>query len=169
VLVLREAVLDYLAHIGRSELSDSEAVEYVRLVAATGEIGTMSTSISRELAPLSRALKDAEITPSKDTAELLQRLLQTIQETAQSALRALVESDEQAAQSVVAKRGAMLDLTADLQRLQASRLAQDDPKRLIKHRLQLEVVDRLRRIHGLAEDMALSVLPRSVLVGEFAA
>jgi phosphate:Na+ symporter len=166
VLVLREAVLDYLTHIGRSELSDSEAAEYVRLVAATGEIEAMSTAISRELAPLVRALKEADITPSKDTAALLERLLQTIQESAQSGLRALVESDEQAAQSVVAKRGAILDLTADLQRLQASRLAQDDPKRLIKHRLQLEIVDRLRRIHGVAEDMALSVLPRSVLVGE---
>jgi phosphate:Na+ symporter len=169
VLVLREAVLDYLTHIGRGELSDTEAAEYVRLVAATGDIETMSTAISRELAPLSRDLKDADITPSKDAAELLQRLLQTTQEAAQSALHALVQSDERAAQSVVAKRGAILDLAADLQRLQASRLAQDDPKRLIKHRLQLAIVDRLRRIHGLAEDMALSVLPRSVLVGEFGA
>jgi phosphate:Na+ symporter len=169
VLVLREAVLDYLTHIGRSELSDTESAEYVRLVAATGEIETMSTAVSRDLAPLARALKDADITPSKDTAALLQTLLQTIQQTARSGLRALVESDEQAAQSVIAQRGAMLDLTAELQRQQASRLTQDDPQRLLKHRLQLEIVDKLRRIHGVAEDMALSVLPRSVLVAELAA
>jgi phosphate:Na+ symporter len=168
VPVLREAVLDYLTHIVRNGLSDSEATEYVRLVAAAGEIEAMSTAISRELAPLVRALKDADITPSTDTAALLQDLLQTIQQTARSGLRALVESDEQAAQSVIAKRGAILDLMADLQRVQASRLAQDDPKRLIKHRLQLEILDRLRRIHGVAEDMALSVLPRSVLVAELA-
>ena len=129
----------------------------------------MSTTIGRDLAPLSRALKEAQITPSKEPAELMHRVLQTIQETAHSALRALVDSDEQAAQSVVAKRGAVLDLMADLQRLQASRLVQDDPQRLVKHRLQLEIVDRLRRIHGVAEDMALSVLPRSVLVAELAA
>lgn len=166
VLVLREAVLDYLTQIGRSELSDSEAAEYVRLVAATGEIEAMSTAIGRELAPLARALKEADVTPSTDAAALLERLLQATHESAQSGLRALVDSDQQAAQSVVAKRGAILDLTADLQRVQASRLAQDDPQRLIKHRLQLEIVDRLRRIHGVAEDMALSVLPRSVLVAE---
>ena len=62
--------------------------------------------------------------------------------------------------------GAIFDLTADLQRRQAARLTQDDPDRLIKHRLQLEIVDKLRRIHGVAEHMALSVLPRSILVGE---
>ena len=166
VLVLREAVLDYLTHIGRSALSDREADEYVRLVAATGEIETMSTAIGRELAPLAAAVGETGIVPAKDTAEVLQELLQTIQETAQAALRALVDGDERAAQSVVAKRSAIFDLTADLQRRQAARLTQDDPDRLIKHRLQLEIVDKLRRIHGVAEHMALSVLPRSVLVGE---
>ena len=166
VLVLRDAVLRYLTHIGRNGLSDSEAAEYVRLVAAAGEIEAMSKAISRDLAPRVRALKDADITPSNDTAALLERLLQTIRESAQSGLRALVERDEKAAQSVVVKRGVILELTAGLQRLQASRLAQDDPKRLVKHRLQLEIVDGLRRIHGVAEDMALSVLPHSVLVGE---
>jgi phosphate:Na+ symporter len=169
VRVLREAVLDYLTHVGRSELSDTESAEYVRLVAAAGEIDAMSTAIGRDLAPLARALKEADLSPSKGTAELLQRLLQTIQQTALSGLRALVENDEPAAQSVIARRSAILDLTAELQRLQATRLAQDDPKRLVKHRLQLEVVDRLRRIHGVAEDMALSVLPRSVLAAELAA
>lgn len=166
VRVLREAVLDYLRQVGRSELSDTDAAEYVRLVAAAGEIDAMSAAIGRELAPLAGAVKAAGLTPSKETAELLQRLLQTTQQTAASALRALVDRDEHAAQSVVARRGAILDLMAELQRLQASRLAQDDPKRLTKHRLQLEIVDRLRRIHGVAEDMALSVLPRSVLVAE---
>ena len=126
----------------------------------------MSAAISRELAPLARAAEDADVTPSKDTAALLERLLQTIQASAQSALRALVDSDERAAQSVVAKRSAILDLTADLQRQQAARLAQDDPDRLVKHRVQVEIVDKLRRIYSVAEHMALSVLPRSVLVGE---
>jgi phosphate:Na+ symporter len=168
VVVLREAVLAYLQHIGRSELTDSEAAEHARLVAATGEIESMSAAISRELAPLAEALKDAAITPSPETTELLNRLLNMIQETAQSALLALVEGDERAAQSVVSKRGAVLDLTSELQRLQAARLAQDDPNRLAKHRVQVEILDKMRRVYSVAEHMALSVLPRSVLLGEMA-
>jgi phosphate:Na+ symporter len=166
IVVLRDAVLAYLQHIGRGELSDSEAEEHARLVAATGEIESMSAAIGRELAPPAQALEAAGITPSKETTELLDRLLHTIQETAQSALRALVERDEQAAQSVVAKRIAVLDLSADLQRRQAARLAEDDPNRLLKHRVQIELLDRLRRIYSVSEHMAISVLPRSVLAGE---
>ena len=166
IVVLRDAVLTYLQHIGRSELSDSEAEEHSRLVVATGEIESMSAAISRELAPLAQALDAAEIAPSNVTTEVLDRLLQTVLETAQSALRALVERDEQAAQTVVAKRIAILELSADLQRQQVAGLAQDDPNRLTKHRVQLQIIDKLRRIYSVSEHMAISVLPRSVLVGE---
>jgi phosphate:Na+ symporter len=147
-------------------LSDSEAEEHARLVAATGEIESMSATISRELAPLAQALKAADSAPSKETKDLLHRLLQTVQATAQFALRALVERDQQAAQVVVAKRIEILDLSADLQRQQAARLAQSDPNGLTKHRVELEIVDKLRRIYSVSEHMAISVLPRSVLAGE---
>jgi phosphate:Na+ symporter len=166
IVVLRDAVLTYLQHIGRNELSDSEAEEHARLVVATGEIESMSAAISGDLAPLAPAFNAAEIAPSKEATELSDRLLHAVLETARSALRALVERDEQAAQAVVAKRIAILELSADLQRHQAARLAQDDPHRLTKHRVQVEILDKLRRIYIASEHMAISVLPRSVLVGE---
>ena len=166
LVVLRDAVLTYLQKIGRSELSDSESEEHDRLVAATGEIEGLAAAISRDLAPMAQALVEAEITPSKETADLLDRLLQAIVDAAQSALRAVVESDQQAAQTVVARRGAILALSANLQKQQALRLAQDDPNILAKHRVQVEILDRLRRIYSVSEHMAVSVLPRSVLAGE---
>jgi phosphate:Na+ symporter len=166
VVVLREAVLAYLQHVGRAELSDAESDEHARLVAATGDTENMSAAISRELAPLAQTLKEADIAPSQETAALLERLFQTIQQSAHSALRALVEGDERAAQTVIASRDAILELTSDLYRQQAARLTLDDPDRLLKHRVQLEILDKLRRIYSVAEHMAISVLPRSVLVGE---
>jgi phosphate:Na+ symporter len=166
VVALREAVLAYLQHVGRAELSDAESDEHARLVAAAGEIENLSAAISRELAPLAQTLKEADITPSKETVALLERLFETIQESAHSALRALVTADERAAQTVVASRDLILELTSELHRLQAARLTRDDPDRLFKHRVQLEILDRLRRIYSIAERMAISVLPRSALVGE---
>lgn len=166
LVVLRDAVLTYLQRVGRSELSDSESEEHDRLVAATGEIEALGAALSRDLAPLSQALVEADITPSRETADLLERLLQATVDAARSALHAVVESDQQAAQKVVAGRGSILALSADLQRQQALRLAQDDPNRLAKHRVQIEMLDRLRRIYSVSEHMALSVLPRSVLAGE---
>ena len=50
IVVLREAVLTYLQHIGRSELSDADSEEHARLVVATGEIESMCAALSREMA-----------------------------------------------------------------------------------------------------------------------
>ncbi len=166
IVVLRDAVLTYLQHIGQSELSDSEAEEQARLVVAAGEIEGMSAAISRDLAPLAQAFNTAGTAPSSVTMEPLGRLVDAVLETARSALQALVERDEQAAQMVVAKRTAILELSAEVQRDQIAGLAQDDPDRLVKHRLQVEILDRLRRLYGVSEHMAVSVLPRSVLAGE---
>jgi len=60
----------------------------------------------------------------------------------------------------------ILELASELHRQQDERLTRDDPDRLLKHRVQLEMLEQLRRIYSVAEHMATSVLPRSVLVGE---
>ena len=166
VVVLREAVFRYLQHVGRAEFSDAEADEHARLVAAIGEIETMSAAISRELLPLAQDLAETNVTPSRETADLMARLFATIQASAQAALRALVAQDEAAARKVVASRDAILELTSGFYRLQAGRLATDDPDRLVKHRVQLEMLDRLRRLYSVAEHMAVSVLPRNLPVDE---
>jgi Na+/phosphate symporter len=164
--VLRDAVLGYLQRVGRGQLSDVESDEHARLVAATGDIESMSVAISRELAPLARVLKESGITPSDETRALLERLFETIREASQSALTALVDSDERAAQAVVARRDAVWNLASELHRQQAARLAQDDPERLLKHRVQVDILDKLHRVYSVAEHMAISVLPRGVLAAE---
>jgi Na+/phosphate symporter len=166
IVVLREAVITYLQHVGRGELSDADADEHALLLVGTAEIENMSAAISRDLAPLADTLKDADLAPSSETAELLQRLFEAVQRSALAALQALVERDERAAQSVVGQRNVVLNFAAELHRQQSARLARDEPDRLLRHRVQFEMVDRLRRIYSVAEHMAISVLPRGVLAGE---
>jgi phosphate:Na+ symporter len=160
VVVLREAVVAYLQRIGRGALSDSESDEHAELVAAAGEIEFMSAAISRDLAPLARSMKDAGIEASSQTAALLGRLFEATQASAHSGLKALVDRDQEAALFVAGQREAIVALTAELLRQQSARLALDDPDRLLKHRLQFELVDKLRRVYGVAEHMASLVLPR---------
>ena len=168
IVVLRDAVLEYLQHVGRGEMTDDEADEHARLVAATGDIESMSHAIGRELVPLAEALQESGITPSAETAALFKQLLDAIRLASQTALQAIVEKDESAAQTVIASRNAIWKLSSECHRQQAARLAKDDPDRLRKHRVQVDILDRLNRLYNVAEHMAVSVLPRSVLAGELA-
>jgi phosphate:Na+ symporter len=169
IVVLREAVLIYLQHVGRASLTDMESDEHAQLVYATGEIENISAVIGRELAPLGEVFRDQGITASEATGALFEQLYTATQEAARAGLRAIVEKNERAAQDVVARREELWKLGNELLKQQAARLAQDDPQRLLKHRLQVDVLDKMRRIYGVAEHMAISVLPRGVLAGELAA
>ena len=169
VVVLREAVLHYLQHIGRVNLTDKESDEHAQLVYAAGEIESISAAVGRELVPLSEVFRDAGITASETTGALLGQLYEATREAARAGLRAIVEKNERAAQDVVARRDEVWKLGNELLQQQAARLAQDDPQRLLKHRLQVDLLDKMRRIYGVAERMAISVLPRGVLAGELRA
>jgi phosphate:Na+ symporter len=166
VVVLRDAVVAYLQQLGRGELTDEEADEHARLVAAVWATGGLSDAIARELAPMAETVKESGITPSEETRRLLIEIMQLIEEAARSALQSIANKDERAAQSVIAMRRTVQARSADLLRQQAGRLREDDPERLLKHRVQVDLLDKLRRVFGAAEDMAVSVLPRAVLSGE---
>ncbi|MBW2515500.1 MAG: Na/Pi cotransporter family protein [Deltaproteobacteria bacterium] len=169
VVVLREAILKYLQHVGRENLTDVESDELSQLVSATSEIESISTVIGRELAPISDAFRDKGLTVSEATGALLVQLYEATREAARAGLRAIVDKDERAAQGVVARRDKLWALGNTLLQQQAARLAKDDPQRLLKHRVQVDLLDKMRRIYGVAEHMAISVLPRGVLAGELAA
>ena len=168
VVVLREAVLHYLQHVGRTNLTDTESDEHAQLVYAAGEIENISAVIGRELATLGEIFRDEGIAASEATGALLVQLYAATRESASASLVAIVEKNEQAAQDVVARRDELWKLGNKLLQQQAERLAQDDPQRLLKHRLQVDVLDKMRRIYGVAERMAISMLPRGVLAGELA-
>ncbi|MGD9312945.1 MAG: Na/Pi cotransporter family protein [Desulfobacterales bacterium] len=169
VVVLREAILHYLQQVGRENMTDIESVELAQLVSATSEIESISAVIGREFVPLAEIFKQEDLTASETTGNLLEKHYKATRETARAGLRAIVEKDERAAQDVVANRDELWKLGNELLMRQAARLAKDDPQRLLKHRLQVDLLDKMRRIYGMAERMAISVLPRAVLAGELAA
>ena len=169
VVVLRQAALQYLQHVGRESLTDIESDELAQLVAAMSEIESISSVIARELAPLSDAFRGKSITVSEATGALLAKIYEATREAARAGLKAIVDKDERSAQDVVARRGEFWKLGNELLQQQAARLAQDDPERLLKHRVQVDLLDKMRRIYGVAERMAIAVLPRSIPAGELAA
>ena len=126
----------------------------------------MSGVIAHELAPLAEDFARENLEPSEATGALLRELYGVAEAAARQGLVAIIEGDESAAQQVVAQRDPFWRLGGQLLRQQAAQLAGDDPARLVKHRLQVDVLDKLRRIYSLAEHMAVSVLPRGALTAE---
>ena len=166
VVVLRDAIFEYLQRIGRESLTDEEAMEQARLISAANEMESLSSAISRELAPLSEAFADAGLNASESAGTLLAKVYGETQAAALQALQALIDLDERAAQDVVASRAAIWRMGRELLMQEAAKLDENDPERLLKHRLQVDALDKLQHIYTAAERMAITVLPPSVLAAE---
>ena len=166
VVVLRDAIFEYLQRIGRESLTDEEAIEQARLVSAANEMESLSSAIGRELAPLSEAFAEAGVTAGEGAGKLWREMYGETRAAALGALQAIVELDERAAQNVVASRDAIWRLGSELLMQQAAQLDENDPERLLKHRLQVDALDKLQHIYTAAERMAITVLPPGVLAAE---
>ena len=167
VVVLRDDILDYAKQISRGALTDEESVQHADLLGTASDVESLAGVIARELVPVGQAFREKEIEVSETTGELLQQAYQSVSGALDAAFKAVVENDQRAAQDVLVHRDEFWRLSEQVIRVQAERLALDDPDRLLKHRLQTDLLDKLRRLYMLAEHLASRVLPRSVVASEF--
>jgi phosphate:Na+ symporter len=166
VTILRDAILDYAQRVGRGELTAEESSQHTRLLGAATDIESLGNVIARELVPVGQAFLEHRIMASETTGEMLDQAYRMVCGAVDAAFRAVVDQDQRAAQDVLVQRDDFWRLSEQVLRRQAERLALDDPDRLLKHRLQTDILDKLRRLYMLAEHLAIAVLPENVVAGE---
>ncbi len=166
VVILRDDILEYARRIGRNELTEQESGHQAAFLGVARDMESIANVIARELVPVGQAFLEHGIKASDTTGEMLDQAYQTVCRAVDAALRAVVEEDQRAAQDVLVHRDEFWRLSEQVMRRQAARLALDDPNRLLKHRLQTDILDKLRRVYMLAEHLAATVLPDAVVARE---
>jgi len=162
VVLLQDAVLDYSRRIGRSELTENQADQHAKLLGMGAGIESIGEVITRELLPVGKAFLQKGIKVSDTTGEMLEQAYQSVCKALDAAVKAVVDEDQRAAQDVLVHRDDFWRLSEQVMARQTERLALDEEDRLLKHRLQTELLDKLRRIYLLAEHLAESVLPEEI-------
>jgi len=166
VVILRDAIVDYARRLGRGELTDAEAAKHATYLGMATDIESMGDVISRELIPVGQAFLKQDIEVSETTGEMLVQAFQTVCNAVGDAFQSVTQDDQKAAQDVLVHRDEFWQLSEKVIRRQAERLALDDPDRLVKHRLQTDILDKLRRIYLLADHIASNALPPKVTARE---
>ena len=166
VVVLRNYILDYLRHVGRGELTEKESAQHADLLGIAADIESLADVITRELVPVGQSFIDQGIAVSETTGEMLQQAYESVCNALDASFKAAINEDQGAAQEVFVHREAFWRLSEQVLRRQAERLAMDDADRLLKHRLQTDILDKLRRVYMLAEHLAARVLPDAVVAKE---
>jgi phosphate:Na+ symporter len=165
---LRADILDYMGEIRQQTLSQRESDEFVQLMGVTHDLGGMGDVMRGSLGELARKFHHDRLPVSETMREALAILADEVTAAMEGALEAVVRQSEEAASNVLAKQALINDVIDRVLAHQAAMLAERGPQRLAVFRLEMQVVDDLKRLYTMSSGVAKTALPEQILAARVA-
>jgi phosphate:Na+ symporter len=159
--LLHEHILTYLSRVGKEPLTDKQDREMFLLMSALDTLESLGNLIQVEIVRIGHKVIDDEIAASDAMRVMLSELYDALMEAFESAVRAVKDDDQRAAQQVMAVKGEINHQIQEALRHQAEKLVVEK-SRLPVLRVEMEVLDHMRRIYTLCKRLARTVLPKTL-------
>jgi len=156
--VLHQAVLDYLRHLGRQNLTPAEATELVRLMTAANHLEHIGDIIETDMVTLGERLIDEGVGISPPMAEAIDRVHCAVADALGAGVAAAGGS-RLPALKILAMKSDVNALAEAVNRLGSQRLVAQDLGRVRAYAREMEIVEHLKRIYYLAKRIARTVVP----------
>ena len=160
--ILHGAVIEYLNRIGKRQLTEDQAQEYYNLTQSADTLESIGDILEVDLSGLGVKMIQNKLQPSQTMRSILETLHGHVYLALESAVKAVVDNDQLAAQDVLALRKTVNDAVETAFRRQVKSLAQSDLKRLKTLQIEFEMTDKLKQIYSLSKRIARLFVPREV-------
>ncbi len=160
--ILHDAIIDYLSEIRQEPLTDHQSDEFQALMSASINLENLADVLETELVAIGRGYIDLGIEPGEASRKLLHDMGNKVQQAIQNVVRAVREDDEKAAEEVIAVKDEVRRIAEQFLVHQTERIGEREGGHLDLVRLELELLDKLRRIYTLAKRVAKDFVPKEV-------
>ena len=157
--VLHRAIIAYLGRISRKTLTEDQTQEFINLMAAVNDLENIGDIIETDLVHLGNQRIRQGVSISNATREILTRLHEVVASTATLATTAVVEQDQGSASEVIGMKSDINRLMTSAALHQARRLVAEEPNRLSAYTVEMDIIEKLKRIYYFAKRMAKTVMP----------
>ena len=162
--VLSELILEYMSQIQQEKLSDDNSHVLQSLMSATINIESLADVIESELSDICKKFIDHDLQESEETTALFIELTETVSGAFDKLVVAIKDNDESLAAEVIALKEQIQHTVDAILKNQASRISIETGKHLLLVRLELELVDHLRRIYTLTKRVAKDFIPDELAI-----
>jgi len=162
--ILQQAIFEHLAKVRGQAMSEDEALIFQKLLNITAHVETAGDIIEREIIPLLERVVEGDQTPSTTTQELLNDLGELVSKGMENAIHAITHSDEKTAEKVVQSKDQLHQTVNKIYQYQSEHIGSISAKRLALFRMEMELSERLQRLHSVARQIAREALPTSVAI-----
>jgi phosphate:Na+ symporter len=167
--VLHEQIVNYLGRLSRKALSESHSASILRLMSIVNDLENLADLIETDLVGLGHKSIQEQLQISEETQRMLHHLHTQISQAVSLTIRAVKMNDQDRADQVIGMKTTVDQLFDAASSHQASRLVADAPNRLSTYTLEVEIIEKLRRIYHFSERIAQLVESDAVSIGEMEA
>jgi phosphate:Na+ symporter len=160
--ILHGHIITYMGHISQKALTEDQTEVLVNLMAAANDLENIGDIIETDLVYLGNEGIDAQVSISDETREILRKLHAVVSITAELAIDAVMENDQRAAQEVIAMKADISRLMESAAMHESRRLVAEEPNRLAAYTLEIDIIEKLKRIYYFSKRMAKAVAPEEV-------
>jgi len=157
--ILHGHILTYLGRISQKALTEKQTRILTNLMAAANELENIGDIIKINLVALGYKGIDLQVKISEQTRQMLRNLHGTVSISTELAIDAVMNSDEQAAQKVIAMKSDINRLMESAAIHESRRLVVEEPNRLAAYTMEIDIIEKLKRIYYFNKRMAKSVAP----------
>ncbi|MCG6938637.1 MAG: Na/Pi cotransporter family protein [Gammaproteobacteria bacterium] len=155
---LHGQIVTYLGKISQKPLSEGQTRELLGLMDAVNDLENIGDIIETDLVYLGNERIDAGLRISDETRELLANLHEIATSSTKLATDAVMTDDVSIAMDVINMKQELQRLTDWATIHQADRLVADEPNRLSCYTVEVDIIEKLKRIYYFAKRMAKTVV-----------
>ena len=153
---LYKEIVAYLGKVSAKPLTDSQASELSNLLSAVNDLESIGDIIETDVVDMAEQCFSKDVHISEATQSVLGGLHTTIAGSVERALHSVTKSDAAAAEGVISMKTAVQNQVETAERHQAQRLLADAPNRIATYSVEMEMIEKLKRIYYFAKRMAKS-------------
>ena len=151
---LYRRIVTYLGDITRGKLANDEMAEVVQLMAVANDLESIGDLVETDLMSLGERRLAEQIKISDTTNENLTVLHAIVLGAVNSAVVAVSEKNVETGADVVELKGQITEIVENLERYHAERLIAHEPGRIEAYSVEMDIIDKLRRVYYHAKRIA---------------
>ncbi|RZW17229.1 MAG: hypothetical protein EX260_09520 [Desulfobulbaceae bacterium] len=156
--ILHKHLVTYLARVSQLKLNEFQTQKFMNLMTAVNNLDYVGDLIEVNMVDLGMRRVEKGFKISAVTQDVLETLHVVVSDALKAAVRAVVEEDKDFANRVISMQDDinLLIKKADLH--QAKRLVSEDSGKFEAYSVEVDIIEKLKRIYKYAREMAKTVV-----------
>jgi phosphate:Na+ symporter len=156
--VLYKHIVNYLATVSKLKLNDSQTQKMVKLMGAVNDLEHIGDLIEVNLVDLGEQRIKKGFKISGETQKVINTVHHVVSDALKAAVRAIVDEDQDFAMRVISMKTDMNRLVEQAELHQAKRLVSEDSGKFPAYSVEVDIIEKLKRIYYHAKRMAKTVV-----------